>query len=105
MKLSDMKSILLYRSIQEVINNAIKYSNASLITLNLDKNQIGLDIVLTDNGLGFDTSLLNNHQNHSGSGFGLFTVQERIRNIQGRFTIASEINKGTVVKFFIPLSE
>lgn len=104
LKLSDVKSILLYRSIQEVINNAIKYGNASLITLNLDKNKLGLDILLTDNGVGFDTSLLNNHQNHSGSGFGLFTVQERIKNIQGRFTIVSEINKGTVIKFFIPLS-
>jgi PAS domain S-box-containing protein len=104
LKLSDVKSILLYRSIQEVINNAIKYGNASLITLKLDKNKLGLDILLTDNGVGFDTSLLKNHQNHSGSGFGLFTVQERIRNIQGRFTIASEINKGTVIKFFIPLS-
>jgi PAS domain S-box-containing protein len=103
LKLSDVKSILLYRSIQEVINNAIKYGNASLITLKLDKNKLGLDILLTDNGVGFDTSLLKNHQNHSGSGFGLFTVQERIRNIQGRFTIASEINKGTVIKFFIPL--
>jgi PAS domain S-box-containing protein len=102
--LSDVKSILLYRSIQEVINNAIKYANASLLTLNLDKNKLGLDITLTDNGVGFDASLLNNYQNHSGSGFGLFTVQERIRNIQGKFTIASEINKGTVVKFFIPLS-
>lgn len=103
LKLSDVKSILLYRSIQEVINNAIKYGNASLITLNLDKNKLGLDILLTDNGVGFDTSLLKNYQNHSGSGFGLFTVQERIRNIQGRFTIVSEINKGTVIKFFIPL--
>ena len=40
----------------------------------------------------------------TGSGFGLFTVQERIRNIQGDFTIASEINVGTTINFFIPLS-
>tara|TARA_R110002049_G_scaffold81404_4_gene206978 strand:+ start:194 stop:4732 length:4539 start_codon:yes stop_codon:yes gene_type:complete len=104
-KLSDAASILLYRSIQEVINNTIKYANATLITLDLDKNNSGLDIFVTDNGVGFDTSSLNNHShNHSGSGFGLFTVQERIQNIKGKFTIKSKINIGTTVKFFIPLS-
>jgi PAS domain S-box-containing protein len=103
-KLSDIKAILLYRSIQEVITNSIKYANASLITLNIDKNNLGVDIFITDNGVGFDTSALKNLRNHSGSGFGLFTVQERIRNIQGKFTIASEINVGTSVKIFIPLT-
>ena len=102
-KLSDVKSILLYRSIQEVITNAIKYANASLITLDLTRNSLGVDIIVTDNGIGFDTSVLNSHH-HSGSGFGLFTVRERIRNIRGTYTIVSKINIGTTVKFFIPLT-
>ncbi|PQJ68944.1 PAS domain-containing protein [Polaribacter butkevichii] len=104
-RLNEVKSILLYRSIQEVLMNAIKYANATLITLDLDRNKLGLDIFITDNGVGFDTSILNDHHNHSGSGFGLFTVQERIRNIQGKFTIKSKINEGTSVKIFIPLSK
>jgi len=103
--LDEVKSILLYRSIQEVLTNAIKYANASLITLDLDKNKLGLDILITDNGVGFDTSILNNLHNRSGSGFGLFSVQERIRNIQGEISIKSKINIGTTVNFFIPLSE
>jgi PAS domain S-box-containing protein len=101
-KLDDVKSILLYRSIQEVINNAIKYASASLITLDLKKKDCRLDIIVTDNGVGFNSSVLNSHD-HSGSGFGLFAVRERIRNIQGKFTITSEINTGTTVNFFIPL--
>ena len=104
MKLDDAKSILLYRSIQEVITNAIKYANASLITCSFDKNKHGIDIFIADNGVGFDTSILKNH-NHSGSSFGLFSVQERIRNIQGEFNIESEINTGTTVKMLIPLSK
>ena len=103
-KLSDANSILLYRCIQEVIKNAVKYANASLLTLNLDKNKLGINIVLMDNGGGFDTSTLNDYQNHSRSGFGLFAVRERVKNIQGEFTITSEINKGTSVKIFIPLA-
>ena len=102
--LSDVKSILLYRCIQELLKNAVKYANASLLLLELDKNEFGINLLLTDNGGGFNTSILNNYQNHSGSGFGLFAVQERIRNIQGQFEITSEINVGTSVKIFIPLS-
>lgn len=103
-KLGDGKAILLFRSIQEVITNTIKYANASLITLDINKNKLGFDILIIDNGAGFDTSTLNDHHHHSGSGFGLFTVQERIRNIQGRFIITSEIDIGTTVHFFIPLT-
>lgn len=103
--LSDVKSILLYRCIQEVTKNAIKYANASLLTLHLNKSESGINILLTDNGDGFDTSQLNNYENHSGSGFGLFTVQERIKNIQGIFKITSKINSGTSVEIFIPLSK
>jgi PAS domain S-box-containing protein len=103
-KLDDVSSILLFRSIQEVLTNTIKYAKATLITLNFDKESDGASILITDNGVGFDTSLLNNYHNHSGSGFGLFTVKERIRNIQGKFTIVSEINVGTIVKIFIPLT-
>jgi PAS domain S-box-containing protein len=104
-ELTDLKSILLYRSIQEVLTNAIKHAKASLITVTFDKDELGVNILIVDNGVGFDTTKLNNLKNHSGSGFGLFAVQERIRNIKGIFTITSVINTGTTIKIFIPLSK
>jgi PAS domain S-box-containing protein len=103
-KIDDIKSILLYRSIQEILNNTIKYANATLITVDLNRNNLGINITVTDNGNGFDTAVLNNYHYHNGSGFGLFTIKERIRNIQGKFTISSIINTGTTVTFFIPIS-
>ena len=54
--LDDVKSILLYRCIQEVVKNAVKYAKASLFTLEIDKNATGLSINFKDNGVGFDTS-------------------------------------------------
>ena len=103
-RLSDVASILLYRSIQEIIKNTIKYANASLITLNFDEISGGIQILIADDGVGFDTSILKNIHSHRGKGFGLFTVQERIINIKGKFTIESELNSGTSVKIFIPLA-
>jgi PAS domain S-box-containing protein len=104
-KLSEIKSILLYRCIQELLKNALKYANASLLILKIDKTKLGIEIVLTDNGVGFDTSILNNYKSHSNSGFGLFAVQERVRNLQGEFKITSKIHEGTTVNILIPLIE
>ncbi|AOW18066.1 hypothetical protein LPB03_11660 [Polaribacter vadi] len=106
-KLSDVESILLYRSIQELINNIIKYAEATLITIDVNKKKLGVDFTIRDNGVGFNTEKLNNfyHHNEKGSGFGLFTVKERIANIQGEFKITSKINKGTKVTIFIPTKE
>ncbi|MGY8909328.1 MAG: sensor histidine kinase [Flavobacteriales bacterium] len=106
-KLSDVESILLYRSIQELINNIIKYAEATLITIDVNKKKLGVDFTIRDNGVGFNTEKLNNfyHHNEKGSGFGLFTVKERIANIQGEFKITSKINKGTKVTIFIPIKE
>ncbi|QTE23997.1 sensor histidine kinase [Polaribacter cellanae] len=101
-KISELKSIILYRSIQEILTNAIKHASASLIKVNIKKTKKGVNIFIVDDGLGFDTSVLNEFKNQSGSGFGLFTVQERIKNIKGIFTISSKINKGTNIKIFMP---
>ncbi|QOD62301.1 PAS domain S-box protein [Polaribacter haliotis] len=101
--LSELNSIILYRSIQEILTNAIKYANASLVKIEIKKTNKGVDLFIIDNGIGFDTSILNNFKNQSGSGFGLFTVTERIKTIQGQFSITSKINSGTNIKIFIPL--
>jgi signal transduction histidine kinase len=104
--LDDVKSILLYRSIQELINNIIKYAQATLITIDINQNKLGLDIIITDNGIGFNTEKLNNFYttSNNGGGFGLFTVQERIKNINGKFRITSKIKEGTTVNIFIPIT-
>lgn len=103
-KLSELKSILIYRSIQELITNTLKYAAATLITIDIYKNNLGVNILITDNGAGFDTSDLNKLFK-KGSGLGLFAVQERIRNIQGKFSIVAKINKGTKVTIFIPITD
>ncbi|SHM74253.1 PAS domain S-box protein [Polaribacter sp. KT 15] len=103
-RMDDTKSILLYRSIQEVVNNAVKYSKASLFTLNIYEKSNYISFIFKDNGNGFDTKKLKNNHNTNGSGFGLFTVKERIGNIQGEFNISSEIGVGTTVVFNIPKS-
>ncbi|WP_435414953.1 PAS domain S-box protein [Polaribacter aestuariivivens] len=103
LELSEFKSILIYRCVQEVITNIIKYAKATEIKLQLNKNEETITIIVKDNGVGFDTAILKNTMSTEG-GFGLFAVRERIRNLNGELQITSEKNVGTTVKFFVHLN-
>jgi signal transduction histidine kinase len=92
-KLTSVEGMNLYRTIQEAVNNAIKYANAStiLILVKREKNQIQISI--QDNGIGFDEATIQ-------KGNGLQNMQKRIEDIGGVFNLISS-NKGTEIKIFI----
>jgi PAS domain S-box-containing protein len=102
LSLDEFKAILIFRCVQEVVTNTIKYAEASLMTLEFIKDEEAVLIFVKDNGKGFDTSIVKKPSS-SGKGFGLFAVQERVRNMKGDFTLKSEINKGTTIKIYIPI--
>jgi PAS domain S-box-containing protein len=103
-KLKDNKLIFIFRSIQEIITNTIKHAKASLITIEFKHSTTGLKISILDNGIGFDVKILQKNKIlQSDSGFGLFSVKERIQNINGSIDIISIPNDGTKINIFIPL--
>lgn len=94
-------SILLYRIICELLVNIVKHAQASLIEVDVTKDDQFLFVRVIDNGQGF--------QYHPESklaedgGFGLFSISERLDFIQGHLDIESEYEKGTTVKVSIPI--
>jgi PAS domain S-box-containing protein len=102
LQLTEFNSILLFRCIQEAFTNTIKYAEATAVTIDLTKDDDTITVEIVDNGNGFDTSKLNNSVSSS-SGFGLFAVRERIRNMNGELDISSKINVGTKIKICVPL--
>lgn len=89
-KFSSVVGVNLYRTIQESLNNAMKYANASHIVINAEKFQEGLKIEIKDDGKGFDTKNVD-------VGNGLLNMKKRMEEIGGNFSINSEIGKGTSV--------
>ncbi|MDI9312683.1 MAG: ATP-binding protein [Limnohabitans sp.] len=81
----------IYNIISELSNNIIKHSKANLaeITINEFENN-KLQITITDNGKGFNTSELH-------FGFGLTQIKARIKSMNGKLKIKSEENKGTKI--------
>ena len=89
-KFSSVVGVNLYRTIQESVNNAMKYANANHIIINAEKFKQGLKIEIKDDGKGFDTEKVD-------LGNGLLNMKKRIDEMDGNFFINSEIGKGTSV--------
>ncbi|MEN3322290.1 ATP-binding protein [Mariniflexile soesokkakense] len=103
-RLDSLVEINIYRIVQEAINNAIKYADSTHILVSLSHSENILSIVIDDNGKGFDPNKVKNVKNGDG-GMGLTFMRERIKYIDGRLFLNSEIDKGTRVTLNIPTTD
>jgi signal transduction histidine kinase len=87
---SSVVGMNIYRTIQEAVNNAIKYAQATEITVQIAESDDQIVIEVIDNGKGFDMAAIIN-------GNGLHNMKKRIRGIGGQATIDSAPGAGTRV--------
>lgn len=97
-RLETSTETVLYRVIQESVNNVIKHADASLLDILLlcDKKEITVSI--EDNGKGFNTS-----DKSKFKGIGLKNMISRVEYLKGTVDISSAPGKGTLVAIYIPL--
>lgn len=96
-RLPDTIEIILYRVIQETVNNVIKHAQANQLDIALIKDKDGISCTIEDNGIGF------NHSTNSSEGIGIKNIKTRVAYLQGTVEWDSSINKGTLVAVHIPL--
>ncbi len=89
---------VLYRVIQECVNNVIKHAAAGRLDISLIKDEEGVHAVIEDNGRGFDARNKSNFE-----GIGLKNIQSRINYLKGTVEWDSAPGKGTVVAIYVPL--
>ncbi|MDY8136080.1 sensor histidine kinase [Aquimarina sp. 2201CG5-10] len=99
-RLEQKNEINIYRIIQELISNVLKHANASEIVIQLIFNQNGLNLIVEDNGNGFEVNNISKD-----GGMGLKNVLSRVDEIKGELNIDSSLDKGTTVTIDIPLNE
>ena len=97
-RLSQKLELLVYRIIQELLNNIIKYAEAEEVLIQLTKNEHQLSITMEDDGKGFDISIIKNKD-----GIGLHSMQNRIELLGGKMDIDSAIGKGTSINIELPI--
>lgn len=96
--LEQQKELLVYRIIQELINNAIKHANASEIIIQISEHQQILNLLVEDNGRGFDIKKLETNKSA-----GFHNIESRIQFLKGSMNLHSEVNVGTSIELQIPL--
>lgn len=99
--LSKESEINLFRVVQETISNIIKHSGATEVILKVMRKEDCIEILIVDNGKGFD--IHSKAFDEARQGFGLSGIEERIKFMNGEINIDSELNKGTTLKFKIPI--
>ncbi|WP_108801577.1 sensor histidine kinase [Aquimarina sp. Aq107] len=97
-RLDNALEISIFRIIQELITNTIKHAGASEIGISLTNHDSLLNIIVEDNGKGFNAKVLPEKD-----GMGLKSIEKRIEHLEGTFEIDSTIGKGTNIIINIPI--
>jgi len=84
--------IIVYRIVQELLNNVLKHAGASEAFIQLIRENSRLNIVVEDNGKGFDTGILKDSK-----GAGWTNIRSRVEYLKGLLDLHSEPGKGTLV--------
>jgi signal transduction histidine kinase len=90
-KLPPEVKVVFYRIAQEALNNVAKHSGAALAKVNLSYDSDNVELIIRDNGKGFDKESIS-----SGS-LGLGIIHERAKDINAQVSIDSRMGQGTVV--------
>ena len=86
-----------YRAVQEALTNCVRHSQATRITVAMSDHPDGLNLSVTDDGVGFDPG-------KRAGGLGLRGLEERVRELHGTMSIRSARGAGTTIKIRLPLA-
>jgi len=100
-RLANEVEIVLYRIVQEALQNAHKYARGAQITVRLAQQSGALHLSIRDDGPGFDPHEVARRAGRSS--WGLTSMRERAELIGARFTIASRPGQGAEVLVVLPL--
>jgi signal transduction histidine kinase len=98
--LSRETKINCYRIIQECISNTLKHAAASAIRITSEFAEGKIQLIIQDNGRGFEQHILSAKAQHS---FGMLNIQERVRILNGKFELETSPGNGTKSVFLIPV--
>ncbi|GIP35588.1 sensor histidine kinase [Paenibacillus sp. J2TS4] len=96
--------VAVYRLIQEAFSNVLKHANASFISLTITFQKQMVQIVVKDNGNGFNVEEMESKMMVGNNHFGLIGMKERVDLLEGRIDIDSSKEGGTKITMLIPIN-
>ncbi len=97
--LGSSNEIMLYRILQELLNNILKHAEATKVIVQFNQHEDKLSVIVEDNGKGFDHT-----ENEGRVSAGLETIKSRVSYLNGTISIESKESIGTTImmEFFLP---
>lgn len=97
-ELQPHQRLLLFRVVQEALQNTLKHAAARNIRISMDDDGRSYYLAIVDDGIGFDLSAA--AASHT---YGLYNIRERVEKLQGRITVLSQPGEGTRIELQIPI--
>jgi len=97
-RLENSLELTIFRIIQELTTNVLKHAEAKNITINISQFNNVLNIIIQDDGKGFDINKVDFK-----NGMGLSSIKTRIKHLKGTFEIDATIGKGSSIILNIPV--
>jgi len=102
---SSVVQIAVFRLIQEALNNIKKHAEAKHVQIRVAFGPKYIDVMIKDDGNGFDTEQVFKRIKAVGASYGLRGMKERIEQFYGEFSCISQIGVGTELAFKIPINK
>jgi PAS domain S-box-containing protein len=93
-------AVMIYQAVRELLHNAVKHSQARNASVRVIAEETGIRTTVADDGRGFGVGAIGS-PGHEG-GFGLFSIRERVKSLNGDLRIESAPGKGTEVTIELP---
>lgn len=93
----DDRALMVYRIVQELVNNAVKHAKATMIRVRLKWSAQALDVEVSDDGIGF---VLNDKVR---SGVGWWNITNRSNKIGAKLLVKEDTPKGAAIELTVPL--
>jgi len=92
-------SLCLFRVLQEALHNSLKHSGVGRFEVRLWAAREEIHLSVRDSGAGFNSETARN-----GRGLGLISMEERLKLLNGKFSVESQPNRGTTIHARVPLN-
>ncbi len=96
--LDDKQKLMLFRIIQEQVNNVLKHAEARNLVIELVVYEEGIDLTISDNGIGFEPEKIKNKK-----GVGLYNISSRAELFNGKVNIVTSPGNGCKMNIHVPI--
>lgn len=104
-RLSQSQKTVIYRILQEAVNNIVKHAKAQNVKIEIETDVENMYIGISDDGIGFNVASNPKLQENKKNAYGLNTMQERAKYLGAELDIRSASGRGTQIRIRIPLDE